>query len=103
MPSTRQELQSEVLAHKILSREVGNLPTAFSQRWLMQTAPQNYIKMVAQIKLCKRSFKITCSSFSTLKMDLQSICHVMPGSSAISVGSESSKPQIILIKKVFET
>lgn len=48
-----------------------SLPITFSQRRLMQTAPHNYIKMVAQIKLCKRSFKITCSSFSALKMDLQ--------------------------------
>lgn len=74
-----------------------NLPLHFSQRWLMQTAPLNYEKMVAQIKLCKRGFKITCSSFSVLMMDLQSICHVTPGSSGISVNTEggiNSKPSL---------
>lgn len=56
----------------------------------MHTAPHNYRKMVARIKLCKRSFKITCSSFSAPKVDLRSICHVPPGSSGISVGTEGS-------------
>lgn len=69
----------------------------------MQTAPHNYRKMVAQIKLCKRSFKITCSSFSALKVDLQSICHVTPGSSGISVGTEGgANPKSSLYRKTLK-
>lgn len=69
----------------------------------MQTAPHNSRKMVAQIKLCKRSFKITCSSFSALKVDLQSIGRVTPGSSGISVGTEgSANPKSSLYRKTLK-
>lgn len=69
----------------------------------MQTAPRNYRKTVAQIKLCKRSFKITCSSFSARKVDLQSVCHVTPGPSGISVGTEgSAHPKSSLYRKTLK-
>lgn len=59
--------------------------------------------MVAQIKLCKRSFKITCSGFSTLKVDPQSICHLTPGPSGISVGTEgSANPKSSLYRKTLK-
>lgn len=98
--SSSQNFQSRC-GHFILWLREISPPGFLKDGWCKQHL-RTTLKMVAQIKLCKRSCKITCSSFSAFKMDLQSICHVTPGSSGISAGSEGSKPQIILKKNVFE-
>lgn len=45
-----------------------------------------------QIKLCKPHFKITCSGFSALEMDLRGVCRIMSSSSGISAGAAGAQP-----------
>lgn len=107
----QRRISSKAVAHKIpqINRQTTHFAaersssTIFSQRWLMQTTPHNYIKMVAQMELCKCSFKTTCSNFGTLKMDLWSVCDIVSGSSGISVGTKESTNSKSSLQRKTET